>query len=47
MVDGYVKATALGRTATPEDIAPVVVFLASPESGWLTGETLFATGGVR
>jgi 3-oxoacyl-[acyl-carrier protein] reductase len=43
----YVSATALGRSGQPGDIASVVVFLASPASGWLTGETLFATGGVR
>src|SRR5579884_3172161 len=42
----YVKSTALGRVATPTDVARVVLFLAGPESGWLTGETLFATGGV-
>ena len=40
-------SAALGRLGEPDDIAKVVVFLASPESGWLTGETLFATGGVR
>ena len=38
---------ALGRMGQPGDIAKVVVFLASDASGWLTGETLFATGGVR
>jgi len=43
----YVSSTALGRAGQPGDIASVVVFLASPASGWLTGETLFATGGVR
>jgi 3-oxoacyl-[acyl-carrier protein] reductase len=43
----YVKSTALGRVGAPADIAQVVLFLASPASGWLTGETLFATGGVR
>jgi 3-oxoacyl-[acyl-carrier protein] reductase len=43
----YVKSTALGRAGEPGDIAQVVLFLASPASGWLTGETLFATGGVR
>jgi 3-oxoacyl-[acyl-carrier protein] reductase len=37
----------LGRIGQPEDIAPIAVFLASPESGWLTGETLLASGGVR
>ena len=39
--------TPLGRIAQPADIAPIAVFLASAESGWLTGETLFASGGLR
>jgi 3-oxoacyl-[acyl-carrier protein] reductase len=43
----YIASTALGRSGQPGDIASVAVFLASPASGWLTGETLFATGGVR
>lgn len=37
----------LGRTGKVSDIAPVAVFLASDESGWLTGEQLLATGGIR
>ena len=44
---GYVASTALGRMGTTDDIAKIAVFLASPASGWLTGETLFASGGVR
>jgi 3-oxoacyl-[acyl-carrier protein] reductase len=43
----YIAMTALGRVGKPDDIAQVVLFLATPASGWLTGETLFATGGVR
>jgi len=39
--------TPLGRIAQPEDIAPIAVFLASQDSGWLTGETLLASGGLR
>jgi 3-oxoacyl-[acyl-carrier protein] reductase len=39
--------TPLGRIAQPEDIAPVAVFLASQDSGWLTGETVLASGGLR
>lgn len=39
--------TPLGRIAQPEDIAPIAVFLASPDSGWLTGETILASGGWR
>ena len=38
---------ALGRLGRPDDIAKVIVFLASDASGWLTGETLFASGGIR
>jgi len=39
--------TPLGRIGQPKDIGPVAVFLASPDSGWLTGETIFAAGGLR
>jgi 3-oxoacyl-[acyl-carrier protein] reductase len=39
--------TPLGRIAQPGDIAPIAVFLASANSGWLTGETLLAAGGLR
>ena len=39
--------TPLGRIAQPDDIAPIAVFLASADSGWLTGETLLASGGLR
>jgi len=39
--------TPLGRIAQPADIAPIAVFLASQDSGWLTGETLVASGGLR
>jgi 3-oxoacyl-[acyl-carrier protein] reductase len=39
--------TPLGRIAQPGDIAPIAVFLASADSGWLTGETLLASGGLR
>jgi|SRR5271156_570569 3-oxoacyl-[acyl-carrier protein] reductase len=43
----YEAQTPLGRIAQPEDIAPIAVFLASSDSGWLTGETLLASGGLR
>src|SRR5246127_1665173 len=39
--------TPLGRIGTPEDIARVVAFLASDDSGWLTGEIILASGGLR
>jgi len=39
--------TPLGRIGQPRDIGPAAVFLASDESGWITGETLHITGGNR
>ncbi|WP_035347814.1 glucose 1-dehydrogenase [Edaphobacter aggregans] len=39
--------TPLGRIGQPADITPLAVFLASNDSGWLTGETLVASGGLR
>ena len=39
--------TPLGRIGQPQDIAPAVVFLASADSSWITGETLYITGGLR
>ncbi|MBC8001592.1 MAG: glucose 1-dehydrogenase [Opitutaceae bacterium] len=41
------EQTALGRIGQPDDIAPAVVYLASDESSWVTGETHYITGGVR
>jgi 3-oxoacyl-[acyl-carrier protein] reductase len=42
-----ISQTPLGRLGQPEDIAPIAVFLASDDSGWLTGEILIASGGMR
>ncbi len=42
-----VAQTPLGRIGRPQDIAPAVVFLASPESAYITGETLYISGGLR
>ena len=42
-----VAMTPLNRIGTPADIARVVAFLASDDSGWLTGEIIQASGGLR
>jgi 3-oxoacyl-[acyl-carrier protein] reductase len=39
--------TPLGRIGQPQDIAPAVVFLASGDAGWITGQTLHVSGGNR
>jgi 3-oxoacyl-[acyl-carrier protein] reductase len=43
----YEANTPLGRIGQPQDIAPAAVFLASDDSAWLTGESLYITGGLR
>src|SRR5882757_9960359 len=40
-------ATPLGRIGQPEDVAPAVLYFASDDSAWVTGETLYLTGGYR
>ncbi len=42
-----IAQTPLGRIGKPEDIASIVVFLASDDSHWLTGDQLLAGGGMR
>jgi 3-oxoacyl-[acyl-carrier protein] reductase len=38
--------TPLGRIGQPQDVAPAAVFLASPDSAWITGDTFYITGGL-
>ena len=40
------RTATLGRIGQPDDISAVAAFLASDDSGWLTGEVLYATGGA-
>ena len=40
------KLIPLGRFGTVEDIAKAVVFLASPESGYITGQVVHVNGGM-
>lgn len=37
--------TPLGRVGQPEDVATAAAFLASTDSGWISGQTLYASGG--
>ncbi len=43
----YDAQSSLGRIGQPIDIATAVTFLASPDSSWITGETLLVSGGFR
>ncbi len=41
------QGTPLGRLGTPEDVADVIVFLASEQARWLTGQLFYVGGGWR
>jgi 3-oxoacyl-[acyl-carrier protein] reductase len=43
----FESRSPLGRIGQPGDIAPAVVFLASDDASWITGETLSIAGGFR
>lgn len=52
IIDGEMRkqveaATPLGRIGRPQDIAPAVAFLASSDAEWITGQTLYISGGNR
>ena len=47
VLDEYVALTPLGRLQEPDDVADIVLFLASDLSRFLTGEAINASGGVR
>ena len=44
-IDSQVSTVPMGRLGLPEDIASTVVFLASPDSDFMTGQTLSPNGG--
>jgi len=44
--DTAAQMTPLGRLGKPRDIADVVMFLVSDDAGWLTGQTIQASGGA-
>lgn len=45
-IDAWVSIAPMGRTGTPDDIAPVVTFLLSDESAWITGADIPVDGGA-
>jgi 3-oxoacyl-[acyl-carrier protein] reductase len=42
----FIANTPLGRRGKPEDIAKAVVFLASGDAAWITGEQISVSGGM-
>jgi NAD(P)-dependent dehydrogenase (short-subunit alcohol dehydrogenase family) len=47
VLEEYVQATPLGRLEEPEDVAPVVLFLASEAAAFMTGQALNIAGGTE
>jgi NAD(P)-dependent dehydrogenase (short-subunit alcohol dehydrogenase family) len=43
---GPPKGTPLGRHGVPKDVGPAVVYFASDEASWVTGQILSVNGGV-
>ena len=47
MLDKFAAMTMLGRLGQPHEIASAALFLASDESGYITGQVLQVDGGMR
>jgi NAD(P)-dependent dehydrogenase (short-subunit alcohol dehydrogenase family) len=45
-ITAMVAAIPLGRLETPQDVAGVVSFLASPDAGYVTGQSIVVDGGM-
>jgi 3-oxoacyl-[acyl-carrier protein] reductase len=45
MEESLALTIPLGRIGQPEDVADVMVFLASEQARWLTGQMLYVGGG--
>ena len=46
VIKEYISQTPLGRLEDPKDVAKVVLFLASKQSDFMTGQAINVTGGV-
>jgi meso-butanediol dehydrogenase/(S,S)-butanediol dehydrogenase/diacetyl reductase len=42
----FAEGTLVGRPATPDDIAPIALFLASSDSDYITGLVVMVDGGM-
>ena len=47
VMDEYIKLTPMGRLEEPEDVARVIVFLASASADFMTGQAINVCGGVE
>ncbi|OKJ25160.1 SDR family oxidoreductase [Streptomyces sp. CB01580] len=47
LFDQYAARIPVGRVAGPADVAPTAVFLASPDSDYITGQVVMVDGGME
>jgi tetrahydroxynaphthalene reductase len=45
--EAVAKWSPLGRTGVTNDTSGIIILLASPESQWITGQTLQVSGGAQ
>ena len=45
LYEGILRSIPFGRLGAPEEVAEVVLFLASPRARWVTGQTVIVDGG--
>jgi 3-oxoacyl-[acyl-carrier protein] reductase len=45
-VEAIIKSSSLGRMGKPEEVARAVLFLASEDSDYITGQTIIVDGGI-
>jgi 3-oxoacyl-[acyl-carrier protein] reductase len=45
-VAAIIKSSSLGRMGKPEEVAQAVLFLASEQSDYITGQTIVVDGGI-
>ena len=46
LMAAIIRAIPLGRVGTPEEVARAVLFLASSDADYITGQTLSVNGGL-
>ena len=46
LAESLTRVIPWGRLGVPDDVAPAVVFLASDDAGFITGQTLSVSGGL-